>query len=417
MNKSLLVASFAMLTASVFGMNPNYHGESSSKSSHNQLLRDVKQENLGNEHVASENRGENIQVNGNTGNNLIGLMTQVLNQNQSSKREIQKMNREIQNLRNKLASEYCANVKLSEKLRESQNSNRRLAKINNNLIIFDNRRSDNSRKRSYSAGEEQLQREFELADLYKLRKVIHKKDKTISEYRKKWETLESENQKLKAENQVKDEKIANITKQFENSQNNEKDLKRKLDEANQEINNLKKQRSLKVFDGEFLDALENSEIDLSKYGSFPNLEGLIIRADQLSDILRYKPDLSRVTLLDIWARSTESLQTSQLSALFQLAPNTKELDLRNCYLTSLPKEIGNLKNLRELSVGFNDLTSIPKEIGNLKKLEYLHLHENKLTELPAEIYALPKLEELHLEFNPLKKLSKEDFASDVKIYQ
>ena len=56
MNKSLLVSSFAVLTASVFGMNPNYHGESSSKSSHNQLLRDVKQENLGNEHVASENR-------------------------------------------------------------------------------------------------------------------------------------------------------------------------------------------------------------------------------------------------------------------------------------------------------------------------------------------------------------------------
>lgn len=295
------------------------------------------------------------------------------------------MNREIQNLRNKLASEYGANVKLSEKLRESQNSNRRLAKINNNLIIFDNRRSDNSRKRSYSAGEEQLQREFELADLYKLRKVIHKKDKTISEYRKKWETLESENQKLKAENQEKDKTITDL-------ENDKKDLKQKLDDSNQEIN-LKKQRSLKVFKNKTLNMVANPEMDLSKYGSFPNLKNLTIGLDQLSDILRNKPDLSKVTNLYIYDVD-KPFSATQLLNLFQLAPNTETLDLRSCFITSLPKEIGNLKNLRELNVGFNRLTSLPKEI-----------------------YSLPKLKKLYLKYNPLEKLSKKDFVSDVEIYQ
>jgi Leucine-rich repeat (LRR) protein len=65
-------------------------------------------------------------------------------------------------------------------------------------------------------------------------------------------------------------------------------------------------------------------------------------------------------------------------------------------LKTLPKEIGNLTNLRELDLGHNQLTALPKEIGNLKKLTKLYLGCNQLTALPKEIGNLTSLSELYL---------------------
>lgn len=54
-------------------------------------------------------------------------------------------------------------------------------------------------------------------------------------------------------------------------------------------------------------------------------------------------------------------------------------------LRSLPKEIGNLKQLEELDLGNNQLVSLPPEMGNLKQLKRLNLRNNKLTGQPPEI--------------------------------
>ena len=48
----------------------------------------------------------------------------------------------------------------------------------------------------------------------------------------------------------------------------------------------------------------------------------------------------------------------------------------------------------------NKLTSIPKEIGKLKKLEIIFLGFNKLTSLPDEIGCLPNLEAIYIHSNP-----------------
>ena len=63
-------------------------------------------------------------------------------------------------------------------------------------------------------------------------------------------------------------------------------------------------------------------------------------------------------------------------------------------LTSLPKEIGNLVNLRELDLNYNQLTSLPKEIGSLVNLEELYLDFNQLTSLPKEIGNLINLRKI-----------------------
>ncbi len=82
-------------------------------------------------------------------------------------------------------------------------------------------------------------------------------------------------------------------------------------------------------------------------------------------------------------------------------PHLTDLHLWNNKLTSLPREIGQLKNLQMLLLGGNKLTSLPPEIGQLKNLQRLGLRDNKLTSLPPEMVQLRKLEKLYLGGNRL----------------
>ncbi len=57
----------------------------------------------------------------------------------------------------------------------------------------------------------------------------------------------------------------------------------------------------------------------------------------------------------------------------------------------MPAEIGNLINLKELSLNNNKLNSLPAEIGNLLNLKELYLKSNKLSSLPAEIIQIKNI--------------------------
>jgi Leucine-rich repeat (LRR) protein len=78
-----------------------------------------------------------------------------------------------------------------------------------------------------------------------------------------------------------------------------------------------------------------------------------------------------------------------------------ELDLSSLYLTELPPEIGQLKNLQKLYLYYNDLISLPPEIGQLTNLQWLTLYDNALVELPPEIGQLTNLQVLNLARNEL----------------
>ena len=62
-----------------------------------------------------------------------------------------------------------------------------------------------------------------------------------------------------------------------------------------------------------------------------------------------------------------------------------ELDLSGEKLTTVPAEIGQLKNLTELRLSGNKLTSLPAEFGQLKNLTELSLGSNPIKEPPPEI--------------------------------
>lgn len=71
-------------------------------------------------------------------------------------------------------------------------------------------------------------------------------------------------------------------------------------------------------------------------------------------------------------------------------------------LLKVPKNIGEMRQLRILCLDTNELKKLPQEIGNLRNLERLALSNNLLTTLPSSFSDLQKLKHLHLANNYLK---------------
>ncbi|MCK4517949.1 leucine-rich repeat domain-containing protein [Candidatus Babeliales bacterium] len=95
--------------------------------------------------------------------------------------------------------------------------------------------------------------------------------------------------------------------------------------------------------------------------------------------------------------SNKNIQSISANDILELAEYTViSLYLAGNQLTDLPTEIGNLKNLRFISLLNNRLTDLPAEIGNLKQLTGIDLQANQLSNLPAEIESLTKLTGIYL---------------------
>lgn len=104
---------------------------------------------------------------------------------------------------------------------------------------------------------------------------------------------------------------------------------------------------------------------------------------------------------------TEQLAHAFRQLLKQFQPRLdiiQYLDLSNCRLTSVPPEIGMLRNLVILDLNRNKLTCLPHEIGELKKLTKLTLSNNQISEIPSEFGRLTELKELYLDSNKLVML-------------
>lgn len=91
-----------------------------------------------------------------------------------------------------------------------------------------------------------------------------------------------------------------------------------------------------------------------------------------------------------------SIGNASLSDLWLL----QTLNLRENRLKSLPNEINQLTNLRELLVGSNGLSQLPASINTLQYLEHLDVSDNKLTSQSIDVInCMPSLRILNLTGN------------------
>ncbi|MFX0171503.1 MAG: leucine-rich repeat domain-containing protein [Candidatus Hodarchaeota archaeon] len=87
--------------------------------------------------------------------------------------------------------------------------------------------------------------------------------------------------------------------------------------------------------------------------------------------------------------------------------NLKMLYISDCKIESIPKEIGLLTNLKKLIISDCELKSIPEELGNLSNLEFLMIYKTEIDSLPISIGNLKQIQHLNLTQNRLKSLPNE----------
>ncbi|WP_434685678.1 COR domain-containing protein [Pseudanabaena minima] len=81
--------------------------------------------------------------------------------------------------------------------------------------------------------------------------------------------------------------------------------------------------------------------------------------------------------------------------------NLTQLKLRSNQITQIPDVIANLANLSDLDIRSNQITQIPDAIRNLANLSQLDLSDNQITQIPDAIGKLANLTKLRLESNQI----------------
>lgn len=122
-----------------------------------------------------------------------------------------------------------------------------------------------------------------------------------------------------------------------------------------------------------------------------NLEKLYIGKNDLKYIPASIGQLTNLKLLSLQYNELDSLpdELTDLVALEQLLLNQNNLQ-------TLPDSLGKLKNLQVLQVKFNQLDSLPQSIGDCENLKFIYLNRNNLRELPISMSRLTSLKELYL---------------------
>ncbi|KAJ0399677.1 hypothetical protein ATCC90586_003578 [Pythium insidiosum] len=115
--------------------------------------------------------------------------------------------------------------------------------------------------------------------------------------------------------------------------------------------------------------------------------------------------------------------------MFNNAKTVTTFLMKNCKLSDVPSDLGNMQNLRDLSLAKNTIVDMPsadskisKALQNLERLDLsnnevskfnwllasiqsLDLSDNKLTEFPSVIFNMTKLQKLVLTGNSIKSVS------------
>ncbi len=127
-----------------------------------------------------------------------------------------------------------------------------------------------------------------------------------------------------------------------------------------------------------------------------NLNVFASQIDKMKPFLASLKDLSdlqKAQAIRLWMEQNQNTLKDMI-----------ELNLEDCHLSTLPKEIKYFLGLQNLHLYNNQLMTIPSEIGLLTQLQRLVIINNKLKDLPIEISSLTHLEHLYLNDNQFSEI-------------
>lgn len=144
---------------------------------------------------------------------------------------------------------------------------------------------------------------------------------------------------------------------------------------------------------------------VSSKAELESLEQRLNDCDQFLGMLwAALPISDKPELYDDITQIREWLENPQNQAVLDSVTN---LDLKDCGIAQISKELFKLRNLEFLNISANELSILPPSIGQFKKLKKLKAEANYLTELPQEIGQCISLEILKVSENQISKLPKE----------
>ncbi len=144
--------------------------------------------------------------------------------------------------------------------------------------------------------------------------------------------------------------------------------------------------SLKEFPMEVLEAKNLQTIELNNYNgttlpeelkNLPNLSVIYISGGgNITELPSFLPELKSLKTIAISAANK-----LDLNAAFKILSQCENLENVQINFSDvecdLPAEIGDMKNLKSLSIGYNEIKSFPTEFYNLPNLEYLSITSNE----------------------------------------
>ncbi|PPD91118.1 hypothetical protein GOBAR_DD11940 [Gossypium barbadense] len=112
----------------------------------------------------------------------------------------------------------------------------------------------------------------------------------------------------------------------------------------------------------------------------------------------------------------EELPKSFCFLQFTKSKLLKELDFEGAPLTYIPEELGNLFNLKYLSIRDTKVKKLPRSIGKLHKLQTLDLKRSFVSELPVEINMLFNLQYLVAYYKDKQSIYSINTRRGMKLY-
>ena len=122
----------------------------------------------------------------------------------------------------------------------------------------------------------------------------------------------------------------------------------------------------------------------------------------ISGITQLNPEIGNLTELRVLTINDGQILTLPVE-IFNCTKLTR-LEIKNSNLKFIPLGLSKLTGLTELDLRNNELEQLPLDIGKLKSIVKIQLWGNNLIGLPSDIGNLLTLRELYLKHNRLTKL-------------